>query len=116
MSEKFTPAQMERLREFLRWFAETILKPQHHELVVKSTVINMLRMAYPDRAPTESLAPIIDAALAAIRAKPEFQAAIHAEFQQFLEKLMQSFSERIPDSGSEDLKWLRDWKPTGFVN
>jgi hypothetical protein len=116
MTDKLTSAQMEKLREFLRWFAETVLRPHHQELAIKSSVINMLTMAYPDRSPTEPLAPIIDEALARVRANPEFQAAIRAEFQQFLERLLRSFSVRIPDSESEDLKWLQDWKPTGFVN
>jgi len=116
MTDKFTPTQMARLREFLRWFCEETLAPHHRELAIKNSVINLLKLTYSDHAPTEPLAPIIDAALAYVQAKPEFQAAIRAEFQQFQERLIQSISEQIPDSESEDLKWLRDWKPTGLLN
>jgi len=116
MTDKFTPAQMTRFREFLRWFCKTTLAPLHRELVIKSSVINMLKAAYPDRSPTEPLAPTIDAALAYVQAKPEFQTAIQLEFQQFQERLIQSIPEGGPDSESENMKWLRDWKPTGLLN
>jgi hypothetical protein len=116
MTEKFTHGQMAQLREFLRWFCQEVLAPSNQEFVVQSTVLNMLKMTYADRAPEKPLGPIIDAALAAVRANPEGQAQIHAQFQQFQERLIGSFSERIPDSESADLKWLRDWKPTKWVN
>lgn len=57
MSEKFTQAQFEKLKTLVRYFFHQMLEPTDSELIVHVTVINMLKMAYADHAPTEPLPP-----------------------------------------------------------
>lgn len=115
MSEKFTQAQFEKLKTLVRYFFHQMLEPTDLELIVHVTVISMLKMAYADHAPTEPLPQIIDAALNAVREKPELQAAMHEKYHVSLEKFLQRFSEGIPESKGLET-WLQDLKPTRWVH
>jgi hypothetical protein len=100
MTDKFTPNQVEWFKDYMRLLTETVVFPIALDLCAARTVLDALKVKFPD----------LDVSLASARQQPAVLESVQKKYRESLETLLQSTSAESLQTEVE--KWLRAQKQT----